>query len=344
MNQSTKPLKPVSVIIPTLQAEGTLPELLAQLKAQTCPVTEIIVVDSSSKDRTGEIAAEAGCLVQFINREDFSHGAARNLGARLARGDILVFLTQDVVPVNNVFLENLIAPVAAGKAAASSARQVAGDSASPLEKYARIHNYPSESQVCTVESIRKKDKPCFLFSNAASALDAEVFLGLGGFSENLIVNEDMQIFNRLMNAGYSAAYQAEAVVEHTHNYGTVDIFRRYFDIGIFFSQAGDEPGRFSIAGNGIRYALGELFYLFKQGKWGWIPVSAFLSLDKYLAFRLGLCWRNLPDRLAQKLSRHPMVLRRLQKNKTLSEHGGPETDPDGAGRSNDPAHFEEQRR
>jgi len=306
------PSTSVSVIIPTYQAERTIPELLERLSGQTCPPAEIIVVDSSSDDRTAEFVSGAGCLMETIRKEDFSHGGARNLGVSLAKCEILVFMTQDALPFNSVFLETLIAPIVNEEAAASSARQVAGNHATPLETYARMKNYPAESRVYTMEAVRGKSGSRVLFSNVASAFNRAIFQEIGGFPEDLIVNEDMLISERLIKAGYAVSYQAEAVVEHTHNYGAVDMFRRYFDIGVFFSQVGAEMDRSSITGSGIEFAIGELRYLWKQGKWGLIPLSIFFSMEKFIAFRFGMNWKSLPHKLGKVLSRHPMVFLRLE--------------------------------
>ena len=101
----------VSIIIPTLNAARHLPELLPKLKSQTLPPLEIILVDSSSADDTRGIAARHGCRVEVIERSAFNHGGTRNRGASLTSGDILVCMTQDVLPADDTFLEELTRPV-----------------------------------------------------------------------------------------------------------------------------------------------------------------------------------------------------------------------------------------
>jgi len=56
-------LMKVSIIIPALNEEKTLPVLLDSIKAQDFSDYEVIVADANSKDRTREIAAEYGCRV-----------------------------------------------------------------------------------------------------------------------------------------------------------------------------------------------------------------------------------------------------------------------------------------
>ena len=99
----------VSVVIPTLNAEPEIEDLLALLEAQTFAPREIIVIDSSSDDHTVEIA-KAHPLVRVIEiqRKDFDHGGTRNLGFNESVGDFVLFMTQDAVPVDEFLLEKLL--------------------------------------------------------------------------------------------------------------------------------------------------------------------------------------------------------------------------------------------
>lgn len=87
-------MKPkISVIIPTLNEKKYLKKCLDSLKKQTMKNYEIIVVDSYSTDGTPQLARKYGKVV-FEKRK--GPGAARNTGAKRARGDILVFADADV--------------------------------------------------------------------------------------------------------------------------------------------------------------------------------------------------------------------------------------------------------
>ncbi|MCL2193375.1 MAG: glycosyltransferase [Treponema sp.] len=83
----------VSIIIPALNEEKTLPVLLDSILAQDFNDYEIIVADAKSKDRTREIAAEYGCRVV----DGGLPAVGRNSGAAAACGDFLFFLDADVV-------------------------------------------------------------------------------------------------------------------------------------------------------------------------------------------------------------------------------------------------------
>jgi rSAM/selenodomain-associated transferase 2 len=81
---------PVSVIIPTLNEEKSIAQVLAD--AVALRPHEVIVVDAGSKDRTREISEQLGAVVMITGP-----GRARqmNCGARRATGDILLFLHAD---------------------------------------------------------------------------------------------------------------------------------------------------------------------------------------------------------------------------------------------------------
>ena len=93
-------LPSVSILLVTKNGERYLAEILQRIHEQqgNFRLTEIIAVDSGSRDRTLSILKEhAVCIVQ-IPPQTFGHGKTRNLAASHAQGDYLVFLTQDATP------------------------------------------------------------------------------------------------------------------------------------------------------------------------------------------------------------------------------------------------------
>jgi rhamnosyltransferase len=292
----------VSVIIPTLQAEKQLPRLIDNLRQQTIPPSEVIIVDSSSTDNTIAIAQDADCVIKSINRRDFRHGSSRNLGARQARGDILLFMTQDALPVNQLFIEKLIQPLCEGIASASTARQIAFPQANPIEKFSRHFNYSDKNTIRSADDINKLGIKAYFFSNTASAIFRGAFWSLGGFSENVIVNEDMYLCAMLINRGYCVAYQAEALIYHSHNYSLTQLFGRYFDIGVFFTQASDELRNVRSESEGFRFVRYGLKYLADQQAWSWMARLLVESIIKYIAFRMGMHNHIIPINIKRKIS------------------------------------------
>lgn len=81
-----------SIIIPTYNEEEYLPILLDSIKEQDFTDYEIIVADANSEDKTREIAQEYGCIVV----DGGLPAVGRNNGAKVAKGEILLFLDSDL--------------------------------------------------------------------------------------------------------------------------------------------------------------------------------------------------------------------------------------------------------
>jgi glycosyltransferase involved in cell wall biosynthesis len=94
-----------SVIVPAYNAEATLPALLNSLSDQNYKDFEIIVIDDFSQDRTCQIARSYRCNLITLPK---NHGPAycRNIAAKSARGEILVFTDSDCC-VDRDWLENI---------------------------------------------------------------------------------------------------------------------------------------------------------------------------------------------------------------------------------------------
>lgn len=90
----------VSVIVPTLNEESYIGDLLDSLKAQDSPHFEVIIVDGGSKDGTAEIARAYGARV-FVE-PGMREFPSRNLGAQLAQGEILLFTGADAIFPSNL--------------------------------------------------------------------------------------------------------------------------------------------------------------------------------------------------------------------------------------------------
>lgn len=99
----------VSVIVPAHDEERWIGECLDSLRRQTYPDFEVVVVDDGSSDRTGAIARRSDATV--IRTDQRGAGAAKNAGAVVSRGRILVFLDADEM-FDPDFLERLVAPLA----------------------------------------------------------------------------------------------------------------------------------------------------------------------------------------------------------------------------------------
>ena len=113
----------ISIFIPTFNAGPNIEQLLKRLTSQSLPC-EIVIADSFSSDRTVHIVKSYDARVIKVNKEDFNHGRSRNLAATKGFGEIIVFMTQDAIPVDNYCIEKLITPLQKSEILASFARQI----------------------------------------------------------------------------------------------------------------------------------------------------------------------------------------------------------------------------
>jgi glycosyltransferase involved in cell wall biosynthesis len=106
-----------SVIIPVYNEEREILNCLESLGNQSLKDFEIIVVDDGSTDKTLVILNNLKKVLQnfvILKQNHQGPGAARNLGAKKAKGKILVFVDADMTFDKN-FLKNLIKPIISGK-------------------------------------------------------------------------------------------------------------------------------------------------------------------------------------------------------------------------------------
>lgn len=94
----------LSIIIPTLNEERYLPRLLNSIKHQDFKEYEIIVADNNSKDKTKKIVKKYKCKVVHGNKKP---GIGRNNGAKIAKGNLLLFLDADCI-LNKNLLSNAL--------------------------------------------------------------------------------------------------------------------------------------------------------------------------------------------------------------------------------------------
>jgi rhamnosyltransferase len=131
------PAPSVTVVILTYNGERYLGAILASLARQDyAGEVETLVIDSGSTDGTLDIvAAHPAVRLHGIPNSEFGHGRTRNLGAQLATGEIVAYLTHDAVPLAG-WLTALVEPfVADPLVVAVMGKQVPRANCFPLLKY-----------------------------------------------------------------------------------------------------------------------------------------------------------------------------------------------------------------
>jgi cellulose synthase/poly-beta-1,6-N-acetylglucosamine synthase-like glycosyltransferase len=202
MSQGGRPaITRISVVVPVLDQARELADQLDALVAQQSTVPfEVLVADNGSRDHTPHVIAERATLDGRIKGVDASArrgpSAARNTGAAGATGDALAFCDADDI-VAPGWLQSLAsalsdADVVAGTFDFGSLNDTSGVR-TPLEYSASFGFLPAG-----------------LGANLAVRRDA--FEGVGGFAEDLLAGEDIDLCWRLQLAGLVFAASPDAVV------------------------------------------------------------------------------------------------------------------------------------
>lgn len=300
----------VSVIIPTLNAGPQFHRLIELLWAQTARPFEVIIIDSSSTDGTLQTAESLGAKTIVIERPSFDHGGTRNLAAETSSGDVLVFLTQDAMPRDNMLIENLTAPLHDPHIALSYGRQLARPDAGTLDRFLREYRYTGEPKITDEKMLRQFGIRAISNSNVCSAVKKFCFFEVGRFPEPSIVGEDVALAAKLVLKGYKIAYTPSAEVYHWHDYSLRQQFGRYFDIGVFFGRQKWILEHAVPDKEGLRFIREQLACLRREGLARLIPYALLEAAAKFAAYRLGLWERYLPVSVKRRISMHSFFWKR----------------------------------
>ena len=295
----------LSIIIPTYNAAAYLPQLLDKLRIQTI-AHELIVIDSESTDETRSIAQQAGVHFVSISKTSFNHGATRNLGAELAQHDVVLFMTQDALPVASDTLERLFLMLTSqDDIAMAYGRQIAYPETGVFGRLARLANYPAQSLLKTEVLIPEMGIKTCSCSNSFAAYRKADLKAVGGFPSGTILGEDVSVAARFILNGKTVAYCAEAEVFHSHDYSVLEEFKRYFDIGVFHDEQRSVLSKFTRAeSEGAKYVVQEWHYLIQNGHLTSLPAQLIRTATKYLGYRMGRMHYRFPTSLKRRLSMH----------------------------------------
>lgn len=293
------------IAIPTYNGGKIWNSVVDNIKKYAPLDTYVYVIDSSSKDETALIAEKAGFDILTISGNDFNHGSTRNQAVEpfINHYDIVIFLTQDAIPQQG-FIEEIVSAFKDNKVACAYGRQLPHIDANPIAQHARNFNYPNRGYVYGKDDIREVGLKTAFMSNSFSAYKLSVFKDLGGFPSNTILCEDMFYTAKAILNGYKVAYIPGAIVNHSHNYSSLEEFKRYFDIGVFHTDEVWIRQKFgSAGGEGKKFILSELSFLFKNAPL-WIPIACINNFMKILGYKLGQSYKLFPLKLIKSLSMH----------------------------------------
>ena len=205
----------VSVIIPAYNATGFITRAIQSAQAQTAPPLEVIVIDDGSTDTTAQVVedyakqqgvdcSDAQCIVpvRLLRQTNGGPAAARNHGAREAKGEWLAFLDAD-----DTYLPHKLE------------KQIPYTSDSNV---AVVHGgHVPLSEPITFETLWRRNQVV----NSTTLVRKAAFEQLGGFDEDraLIGVEDYNLWLRLARQNWKFADCPEKLVVYTRGEGCLSL-------------------------------------------------------------------------------------------------------------------------
>lgn len=205
--------KDVSVIIPTYNEEKDIRSCILSLKRQSHKNFEITVVDDGSTDKTVEIIKEFK-EVKIIMGQHKGPGFSRNLGARYAKGNILIFIDADMT-FEKRYIEELIRPIVErNEIGTIHGQEYASNSKNNLARcWGKIR-----------VNIREEVKEGVIFR----AIKRDKFLELGGFDPKYGYADDQTFF---LKYGLKSLFVPTAICYHKNPDTLKEVYRQSRWIG-----------------------------------------------------------------------------------------------------------------
>jgi GT2 family glycosyltransferase len=215
----------VSVAIATYQRGAQLRDLLGDLAEQGPGIAleACVVDDGSSPERAPALEGlKLPYPVRFARQENRGAAAARNHAARLATGEVLIFLDDDM-RVGPDFVAQHLRAHAEGPVVALGRMVQGGRHARPLPLFERWHAYQIDRMG---ESFARGERPrgIHLYTGNVS-LRRKDFFAAGGFDEALPNAEDSELGLRLEAMGVPFTFAAEAVSRHDSDHASLEAWR-----------------------------------------------------------------------------------------------------------------------
>ena len=249
----------IDILCPLYNASKDFETLMKGIRQQKqVTIKNFIFPVTESNDNTLELAKSVeNSIIIEVKKEDFSHSLTREIAMKYATSDVVIFLSQDVYMSDEYAAYNL-AKCINNTIIHAFSRQLTKSKG--IEKYTREKNYPKESYIMSKKDIDKYQIKAFFSSDACSAYNREKFIELGGYNgKNFKVSEDMYYCRKALLNDYEIKYCAESVVTHSHKLKLKQLYKRYYDIGLFFAQ-NPEFKEYKTTDSGLSLA----FYILKR--------------------------------------------------------------------------------
>lgn len=219
----------VSVVIPVKDRAPELQRCLDSLSSLHYPreKLEVLVVDDGSRDDSLDVAKTWGAVALSSGGEGLGPAMARNVGANVARGEILAFIDSDCVAKKD-WLSQLL-PVFGDPEIAAVGGMVEGlFTTSALDRYEEVM---SSLNLGFRERFVREGRDMFYLPSCNLLVRKGAFFEVDCFNSTMHVGEDVDLSYRLRDKGWRIAYIPAGEICHAHRNRYSAFMRRRFDYG-----------------------------------------------------------------------------------------------------------------
>ena len=222
----------VSIVVPTFDRRSRLATLLGGLAKRTdYPAFEVVVADNGSTDGTVAWLEREPLpfpLTVCAQARNLSFSAACNLGAADARGDLLLFLNNDIDPIEPSWLRRLVTSLDGAGAAIASGLLVDAERASDAGRTGAVQHggLSFEAAGGTLRTVLRDlgadlaavmgaDRPAAAVAGACALVRRDAFTAAGGFCELYRYgHEDVDLCLSVAAAGGGIVVSGSTVLLH----------------------------------------------------------------------------------------------------------------------------------
>ncbi len=218
----------VSIIIPVRNRPDDIEACLQSVGELDYPDDrlEVIVVDDASDDQTPDVVSRFP--VRLIRLKQHKRASfCRNHAARQARGDLLAFIDSDCL-ADSAWLRELVPAFKDAQLGALGGMVDGYFNVNGLDRYEKAR---SSLSVSTWFRRSQKNDPFFYLPACNLVVRRRLFQDIGGFNEELVVGEDVDLSWRIRHRGYHIEFRPQGRVYHKHRNRVFSFCRRRFDYG-----------------------------------------------------------------------------------------------------------------
>jgi rhamnosyltransferase len=298
-----------TVFIPTWFGEQYLDEVLDAVFKQEVPYSyEVLIYDTNSKDATPKIIEKYAKLHKnlrhkTITKDEFGHGKTRNAAAHDAKGEFVVYISQDVTPAHNRWLYEMLKPF-----------EISDRIVGVMGKQdPRSHCFPLlKSEIRAVFSGFGPDFGTSVFYKDDFVKDQGVYDAISFYSDvnsaarrSFLIDripyqdvpyaEDQLLGRNIIDAGYQKAYAPRGNVVHSNDMKLNEYKHRMFDETMGLRKVGIPvgiPSKKQILKMTVKGIIRDAFntmrdrdYSFRK-KIYWLVMNPFYHVEKWRGVRL----------------------------------------------------------